>query len=683
MTGDLMRRSTSTKLIGLLSAFFYTFAVLAANVQPNLYTDKIHLTGETGTKVLTLDINKQIKSSTITPTQLLDLGTSTDANTPSTLVKRDGSGNFSAGTITATLNGTATSASTRFTFTSQTSNYTASFGDWIDCTGASFNVTLPDATTPNTSGRPIVVQHNGTSLSSVFTILTTGGQTIVGAPNSTAYTSGQVALYTNQEHMEFWPTGTGWKLKLHQSNTGWTDLGTWMKYITFTVSSAAATLAAVYSPAITFTLVAAGNATAAATYVPSWVYTVSPAAATAAATYNPAWVYTVTAANATLADVYKDVPGNSYTVAATIAGATTLVTTSTSTPPASGTLTRFSGTGDLTINYSSVAGNPSNQGTYTVAATIAAATTLVTTSPATTPNASGRLVKLAGTGDAVIQYTAIAGAPSTTTTCTTAATIAAQTSVVKTCTADPPTVGTLTKTAGTGDLTLPYNAWVGENTAAGTKAYRVANTIAAGLTLTTQNEVTLPSLSSGKLGKISGTGDTVITYSAVTGAINLIGISTAGVMPTFYGLPFLNNWKWRRVEGDMIEIWINFGTPVAGVAGTGSYLFPMVPNVTINTTLAPISVAAGGGFQSTTEVAEQATLTQFQWPATGKIDITAVNYALLVGAVPWSSTQFRNVILWSISTNPFSVIGSSFATASNGTLGYNLRYKFPAQGWIP
>jgi hypothetical protein len=34
----------------------------------------------------------------------------TNANTASTIVKRDGSGNFSAGTITADLTGTATSA---------------------------------------------------------------------------------------------------------------------------------------------------------------------------------------------------------------------------------------------------------------------------------------------------------------------------------------------------------------------------------------------------------------------------------------------------------------------------------------------------------------------------------------------------------------------------------------------
>jgi len=40
----------------------------------------------------------------------------TSINTPNTLVKRDGSGNFAAGTITATLNGSATSAGTAVSF---------------------------------------------------------------------------------------------------------------------------------------------------------------------------------------------------------------------------------------------------------------------------------------------------------------------------------------------------------------------------------------------------------------------------------------------------------------------------------------------------------------------------------------------------------------------------------------
>lgn len=49
---------------------------------------------------------------TATQTQLNLTATATDANTASTIVKRDGSGNFTAGTVTAALSGNATTATT-------------------------------------------------------------------------------------------------------------------------------------------------------------------------------------------------------------------------------------------------------------------------------------------------------------------------------------------------------------------------------------------------------------------------------------------------------------------------------------------------------------------------------------------------------------------------------------------
>lgn len=72
------------------------------------------LTGDvsaTGPGVATATVNAvggQTAANVAAATILANAGTS--ANTPSTLVKRDGSGNFSAGTITANLLGTATSA---------------------------------------------------------------------------------------------------------------------------------------------------------------------------------------------------------------------------------------------------------------------------------------------------------------------------------------------------------------------------------------------------------------------------------------------------------------------------------------------------------------------------------------------------------------------------------------------
>jgi len=55
--------------------------------------------------------SKKISLSALSTYFGLNIGTS--VNTPSTVVKRDGSGNFSAGTITANLTGIASSASVK------------------------------------------------------------------------------------------------------------------------------------------------------------------------------------------------------------------------------------------------------------------------------------------------------------------------------------------------------------------------------------------------------------------------------------------------------------------------------------------------------------------------------------------------------------------------------------------
>lgn len=64
------------------------------------------------------------------------------------------------------------------------------------------------------------------------------------------------------------------------------------------------------------------------------------------------YTFTVTAANATIGATYTN-NGQTFTVLSTIAAGTTLVTSSTGAPAASGTLTKASGTGDATITFSS------------------------------------------------------------------------------------------------------------------------------------------------------------------------------------------------------------------------------------------------------------------------------------------------------------------------------------------
>lgn len=76
------------------------------------------------------------------------------------------------------------------------------------------------------------------------------------------------------------------------------------------------------------------------------------------------WVFTVTSANATVGATYTT-GGNTYTVLQTIAAATLLFTSQTSSPAASGTLTKASGTGDATITFS----NSQALATYTTPTT--------------------------------------------------------------------------------------------------------------------------------------------------------------------------------------------------------------------------------------------------------------------------------------------------------------------------
>lgn len=69
------------------------------------------------------------------------------------------------------------------------------------------------------------------------------------------------------------------------------------------------------------------------------------------------YTFTVTSANATAGATYTN-NSQTFTVVNTIAGATTLITTGTGAPTASGTLTKASGTGDASITFSANVATP-------------------------------------------------------------------------------------------------------------------------------------------------------------------------------------------------------------------------------------------------------------------------------------------------------------------------------------
>lgn len=85
--------------------------------------------------------------------------------------------------------------------------------DTLILSGASFTQTL--FTAAGNSGKTITLIHAGTSLTQVYTLATTGGQTIGGVA------SGSYALYTNGETVTVISDGSNWLVLDHKTTTPW------------------------------------------------------------------------------------------------------------------------------------------------------------------------------------------------------------------------------------------------------------------------------------------------------------------------------------------------------------------------------------------------------------------------------------------------------------------------------
>jgi hypothetical protein len=85
--------------------------------------------------------------------------------------------------------------------------------DILVLSGASFTQTL--FTAAGNTGKVITLLHNGTSLTQIYTLNTTGGQTIGGIA------SGSYVLYTNGETLKIVSDGTNWLILDHKTTTGW------------------------------------------------------------------------------------------------------------------------------------------------------------------------------------------------------------------------------------------------------------------------------------------------------------------------------------------------------------------------------------------------------------------------------------------------------------------------------
>lgn len=111
------------------------------------------------------------------------------------------------GSIQIAASGSAPS----YNYTAQTTTYSAVINDYISASGASFTITLPTAV--GQSGKSIIIEHNGTSVTQVYTLNTTSSQTIGGIA------SGSYALYTNGEILEATSDNSNWRIKNHKTIT--------------------------------------------------------------------------------------------------------------------------------------------------------------------------------------------------------------------------------------------------------------------------------------------------------------------------------------------------------------------------------------------------------------------------------------------------------------------------------
>lgn len=181
---------------------------------------------------VTSDIQTQLngKEPTITTLAVNKGGTGQTSYTDGQLLIGNSTGNtldkatLTAGANVSITNGggsitvAAPSILTGFNYVSVTSSTTLTINDYALLSGASFSFTLPTAV--GNDGKGFAIQHNGTSLTQVYTINTTSSQTIGGVAG------GSYALYTNGEFLMLISDGANWQIVSHKTETGWSSTST-------------------------------------------------------------------------------------------------------------------------------------------------------------------------------------------------------------------------------------------------------------------------------------------------------------------------------------------------------------------------------------------------------------------------------------------------------------------------
>ena len=328
------------------------------------------VTGNTGASVVSL-----VGGSTASAVHsaVLEVNAAASANTPSTLVIRDGSGNFAGGSVTAATEVVGGSAASGKLNLSSTSNATKSavqltdgsalyvdqdptdpstslLATWL--TGGNWGLII--AETNNSDGNVLMAGDGGnggefqgessegtyaspTQLGNGDIAILLSGSAYSGSGAFTSQQSmGNLGLNADEDHTAT-AMGSKWTIKTNQN-------GTLTRYFRMTLDGLGRTVLG--DPSAGYTgadLIWANDGSAGSGYgsigdtVTTYTFTVTSANATAGATYT----------NNT----------QTFTVTHTIVGETSLVATGTGAPTSSGTLTKSGGTGDATITFSAETGN--------------------------------------------------------------------------------------------------------------------------------------------------------------------------------------------------------------------------------------------------------------------------------------------------------------------------------------
>ena len=120
----------------------------------------------------------------------------TSANTPNTLVERDSSGNFSAGTITAALNGNATTATSAGSATTAI-NFTGSLSGDVTGTQSATVVSFVDGYTAAAVGISVATTQAATSSNTASTLVERDASGNFSANIITAALNGNATTATN------------------------------------------------------------------------------------------------------------------------------------------------------------------------------------------------------------------------------------------------------------------------------------------------------------------------------------------------------------------------------------------------------------------------------------------------------------------------------------------------------